>query len=45
MDLCEDEIIGYGIMSIVPFKEHGIKKIETKEEAFTAAKNFAEYVS
>lgn len=44
-DLCEDEIIGHGIMSIVPFKEHGIKKIETKEEAFTAAKNFAEYVS
>lgn len=44
-DLCEDEIIGHGIMSIVPFKERGIKKIETKEEAFTAAKNFAEYVS
>ena len=44
-DLCEDEIIGHGIMSIVPYRERGIKKRETKEEAFTAAKNFAEYVS
>lgn len=44
-DLCEDNIIGHGITNIVPFKERGIKRIETKEEAFAAAKNFAEYVS
>lgn len=44
-DLCEDEIIGHGIMSIVPFREKGDKRIETKEEAFIAAKNFAEYIS
>lgn len=44
-DLCEDEIIGHGIMSIVPCREKGHKRIETKEEAFMAAKNFAEYIS
>lgn len=44
-DLCEDEIIGHGITTIVPYRERGIKRIETKEEAFTAAKNFAEYIS
>lgn len=44
-DLCEDEIIGHGIMSIVPYREKGHKRIETKEEAFIAAKNFAEYIS
>ena len=44
-DLCEDETIGHGIMSIVPFREKGHKRIETKEEAFIAAKNFAEYIS
>lgn len=44
-DLCEDEIIGHGIMSIVPYREKGHKRIETKEEAFEAAKNFAEYIS
>lgn len=44
-DLCEDEIIGHGITTIVPYIERGDKVIETKEEAFTAAKNFAEYIS
>ena len=44
-DLCEDEIIGHGIMSIVPYRERGRKRIETNEEAFMAAKNFAEYIS
>ena len=44
-DLCEDEIIGHGIMSIVPYREKGHKRIETKEEAFQAATNFAEYIS
>lgn len=44
-DLCEDEIIGYGLMSIVPYREKGYKRIETKEEAFQAATNFAEYIS
>ena len=44
-DLCEDEIIGHGIMFIVPYGEKGRKRIETKEEAFEAAKNFAEYIS
>lgn len=43
-DLCEDEIIGHGIMSIVPCREKGHKRIETKEEAFMAAKNFAKYI-
>ena len=44
-DLCEDEIIGHGITTIVPFTERGSKVIENKKEAFTAAKNFAEYIS
>lgn len=44
-DLCEDEIIGHGITNIIPFKERGSKRIETREEAFTAAKNLAEYIS
>lgn len=45
MDLCEDDIISHGISSIVPFKERGRKRIETLEEAFEAALNFADYVS
>ena len=44
-DLCEDDIIGHGIMQIVPFKEKGSKKIEVQEEAFEAARSFAEYIS
>ena len=44
-DICEDEIIGHGIMQIVPFRERGSKRIENSEEARTAASNFAEYVS
>lgn len=44
-DLCEDETIGHGITNIVPYCERGTKVIETKEEAFVAAKNFAEYIS
>ena len=44
-DLCEDNTIGHGIMSIVPYREKGHKRIETNEEAFEAAKNFAEYIS
>ena len=44
-DLCEDEIIGHGIKNIIPYNERGVKVIETKEEAFEAAKNFAEYIS
>lgn len=39
-DLCED-----GISMIIPFKERGRKRIETLDEAFEAAKNFARYVS
>lgn len=45
MDLCEDEIIGHGISSIIPFRERGRKRIETLNEAFEAAQNFADYVS
>lgn len=44
-DLCEDEIIGHGISSIIPFRERGRKRIETLDEAFEAARNFAHYVS
>lgn len=44
-DLCEDDIIGHGIMQIVPFKEKGSIKIKVPEEAFEAAKRFAEYIS
>lgn len=44
-DLCEDTIIGHGIMQIVPFIECGSKRIETDSEAFEAARNFARYLS
>ncbi len=44
-DICEDEIIGHGIMQIVPFRERGSKRIETGEDARKAASNFAKYVS
>lgn len=44
-DLCEDDIIGHGIMQIVPFVEKGSIKIKVPEEAFEAAKRFAEYIS
>lgn len=44
-DICEDNIIGHGIKTIVPFRERGSKRIETLEEAYKAASNFAEYVS
>lgn len=44
-DLCEDDIIGHGIMQIVPFKELGNKRIKTDSEAFEAARNFAKYIS
>lgn len=44
-DLCEDNIIGHGISQIIPFVEKGNKRIETLEEAYEAACNFAEYVS
>ncbi len=39
------DMIKYGIMDIVPFKEIGAKKIENLDEAFMAAKAFAKYVS
>lgn len=45
MDLCEDETIGHGISCIVPYRKRGCKKIETLDEAFEAARNFANYVS
>lgn len=44
-DICEDDIIGHGIMQIVPFRDKGTKRIKTFIEAFQAARNFAEYVS
>lgn len=44
-DIFEDKIIGHGIALFIPFKDKGIKRIETKEEAFQAATNFAKYVS
>lgn len=44
-DLCEDDIIGHGIMQIVPFVKRGNKRIETDSEAFEAARNFARYIS
>lgn len=43
--LCEDDIIGHGISQVIPFREREIKKIETLEEAYQAAVNFAKYVS
>lgn len=44
-DLCEDNIIGHGIMMIVPFKERGSRRIKNSTDAMEAAKNFAEYLS
>ena len=44
-DIFEDNIIGHGISVFVPFKKKGEKVIETKEEAYQAACNFANYVS
>lgn len=44
-DICEDNIIGHGISQIIPFCEKGTKRIETLEEAYQAACNFADYVS
>ena len=44
-DLCEDETIGHGIKTIVPYNKRGLKKIETLDEACQAAINFADYVS
>lgn len=39
------ETVHGGITDIVPFRNRGNKLIETKEEAFKAAENFAKYVS
>lgn len=44
-DLCEDNIIGHGIMQIVPFKERGNRRIKNRTDAMEAAGNFAEYIS
>lgn len=44
-DLCEDTIIGHGIMQIVPFKDFGNKRISNMDEAFQAALNFSKYMS
>lgn len=44
-DMCEDNIIGHGISQIIPFRERGNKVIETLDEAYQAACNFAAYVS
>lgn len=44
-DIFEDTIISHGIASFIPFKMKGDKKIQTKEEAYQAACNFAKYVS
>lgn len=44
-DLCEDNIIGHGIMQIVPFREIGNKQIDNMDEAFQAALNFAKFMS
>lgn len=44
-DIFEDDIIGHGISVFIPFKMKGDKIIETKEEAYQAACNFAHYVS
>ena len=43
-DLCEDNIIGHGIMQIVPYIERGERKIKTAEDAMKAASNFAKYI-
>lgn len=44
-ELCEDSIIGHGIMQIVPFIEFGNKHIGNINEAFQAALNFAKFMS
>ena len=44
-NLCEDNIIGHGIMQIVPFGEIGNKQIDNMDEAFQAALNFAKFMS
>lgn len=44
-DVFEDKIISHGIASFIPFRMKGEKVIETKEEAYEAACNFAKYVS
>lgn len=44
-DVFEDTIISHGIASFIPFRMCGEKVIETKEEAYQAACNFAKYVS
>lgn len=44
-DVFEDNIIGHGIALYIPFKQKGEKTIETKEEAYRAACNFAKHVS
>ena len=44
-DLCEDNIIGHGVMQIVPFKDFGNKQISNMDEAFQAALNFSKYMS
>lgn len=44
-DIFEDDIIGRGISLFIPFNKKGEKVIETKEEAYIAACNFAKYVS
>lgn len=40
-----EDLIKCGIMDVVPFREKGVKKIETLDEAFQAASNFASYIS
>ena len=44
-DVFEDKIISHGIASFIPFRMKGEKTIETKEEAYQAACNFAKYGS
>lgn len=39
------DLVHSGIMSVIPFRDRGSKRIETLEEAFQAAKNFARYIS
>ena len=44
-DIFEDNCIGHGIKTIVPFKQRGSKVIETLEEAKQAAINMSEYLN
>lgn len=44
-DVFEDKILGHGISLFIPFVQKGDKKIETEEEAYEAASNFAKYIS